>query len=134
MTESPGPFADTNYYENNGFGDGASPANLDALLKRASRIMRADAKEYGVDLDQRIADGDLDKDLAADVCCDMVAYATASPGGIGIESYQQGGGPYQETVKYVNPVGNLSFTKVHRKRLGIMSGKAWEIDLLAGRK
>lgn len=127
-------FATAEYYVSNGFGDGEPVPALDALLARASRIMRAEARNYGVNLDQRIEDGLLDPDLAADVACDMVAYATASPAGIGIESMQQGAGPYQETVKYSNPVGNLSFTKVHRKRLGIASGKAWEIDLLGGRK
>lgn len=130
----PESFATPEHYMAGGFGDGTAPDNLAALLARASRIMRADAKTYGVDLDMRIKAGDLDRDLVADVCCDMVAYATASPAGIGIESMQMGAGPYQETVKYSNPVGNLSFTKLHRKRLGIVSGKAWEIDLLAGRK
>lgn len=120
------PLATRTAYVEGGFGD--VPEHVDGLLARASRIVRGECAAVGVDIDQRIADGALDADLVADVVCDMVAYAAASPGGVGIESLQQGAGPYQETTKFVNPVGQLSFTRVHRRRLGVPMRRAFELD------
>lgn len=122
------PLASEAYYTTNGFG--SAFATLPAMLARASRIVRAECKALGVDIDQRVADGVLDPDVVSDVVCDMVAYAQAGPG-VGVSSTQQGAGPYQETTQYVDAVGSLSFTKVHRKRLGLADQRAFEVDLLA---
>lgn len=120
------PYATRADYIMGGFGE--EPENLEGLLARASRIVRAESAQVGVDIDARIEAELLDPELVADVVCDMVAYAAASPGGVGVESLQQGAGPYQETVKFVNPVGQLSFTRVHRRRLGVPLRRAFEID------
>ena len=121
-----GSYATRADYIAGGFGE--VPENLDGLLARASRIVRAESARVGVDIDARIEDELLDPELVADVVCDMVAYATVSPGGIGVESLQQGAGPYQETIKFANPVGQMSFTRVHRRRLGVPLRRAFEID------
>lgn len=124
-------FADPDYYVSNGFGNLFS--NLPEKLARASRIVRAECEASGVDIDGWIADKRVDPDLVADVVCDMVAYAQAGPD-VGVESVQQGAGPYQATMKYASTVGSLSFTRVHRKRLGIPVQRAFEVDLLAERE
>lgn len=127
----PVPFATSIYYEENGFG--AAPDKANQLLARASRIVRAECDNLGVDIDGWVDSGRVDPDIVADVVCDMVRYATVNAGGVGVDSFSQGAGPYTETVKFSNPVGNMSFTKVHMSRLGVKTGKAWSIDLLAGR-
>jgi hypothetical protein len=124
------PLADPTHYTEGGFGPAFD--GLPSLLARASRIVRAECKNAGVDIDEWIASGRVDADLVADVVCDMVAYAQAGPD-VGVESVQQGAGPYQATLKYASAVGSLSFTKVHRKRLGIPGQRAFEVDLLANR-
>lgn len=124
------PLATPDYYASNGFG--AEFDGLSALLARASRIVRAECEASGVDIDEWIAGGRVDPELVADVVCDMVAYAQAGPD-VGVESVQQGAGPYQATLKYASAVGSLSFTRVHRKRLGIPGQRAFEVDLLAPR-
>jgi hypothetical protein len=122
------PLADPTHYTEGGFGPAFD--GLPSLLARASRIVRAECAASGVDIDEWIASGRVDQDLVADVVCDIVSYQQSGPG-LGVESVQQGAGPYQETLKYSSPVGSLSFTKVHRKRLGIPTQRAFEVDLLA---
>lgn len=62
------------------------------------------------------------------VSCEMVKRALAAPGGIGVSSVQQGAGPYQETLTYTNPSGDLYLTKADRKLLG-GGQSAYSIDL-----
>ncbi|WIY84329.1 Gp19/Gp15/Gp42 family protein [Propionimicrobium sp. PCR01-08-3] len=123
------PFATADYYTSNGFG--APFDHLDAMLARASRIVRAETTARGYDIDQLIADGRVDHNLVADIVCDMVAYAQAGPG-VGVNSIQQTTGPFQKTFQYATSVGSLSFTKVHWKRLGLGGQGAFEVDLLKG--
>lgn len=51
--------------------------------------------------------------------------------GVGVESYQMGAGPYQETVRPVNPHGDFYLTRQERKALGCGRQSAGSIDLLA---
>lgn len=51
----------------------------------------------------------------------------------GLESSQMGAGPYQETLKPLNPHGDYYLTRQERKALGCGRQKAASIDLLAGR-
>lgn len=61
----------------------------------------------------------------------MVAGSTG--GGEGVTSVQQGAGPYQETVQYANPMGNLYLHPGDVKRLrGGDRQRAFTVDLLAG--
>ena len=117
------PFADETYFTEN---FGAPPARIaDRLgkeLARASRYVRSECP--GIDarialyLTDPTADGALDRDLAADVVCEMVITAASSPAGPGVASTQMGAGPFQETTQYVNPVGDLYFSKKQKKLLG----------------
>lgn len=50
----------------------------------------------------------------------------------GYDSYQQGAGPFQETIKLRNPDGDLYLTRQERKSLGCGRQRAFSIDLLAG--
>lgn len=112
------PFADSEYYEDN---FGAPPARiadrLDEELARASRYLRAETKRHGIDIDQEIEAGEIDPDLAADITCEMVATAGASPGGVGVASIQAGAGPFQTTQTFTNTVGDLYVSK---KQLGLL--------------
>lgn len=53
------------------------------------------------------------------VSCEMVKRAMASPGGgdVGVGSIQSGAGPFQETLKFANPTGDLYLTKSDRALL-----------------
>lgn len=124
------PFADEAYYTAN-FGT-PSP-RVGAELARASRYLRAECPE----IDQRIAlykidplaSGALDPDLAADVVCEMVQSASSSPAGVGVESLQSGAGPFQQTLKYTNPVGDLFLTKKQRRLLGCGGQQAFTVPM-----
>lgn len=121
------PFADEQYYEDN-FGD--PPARLGALLARASRLIRAECP----DVDQRIADGDLDPDVVADIVCEMVQnFSAIETPGVGVESnsLQQSAGPYQmtTTAKYSSSAGAMIVNRKHRRLLGCSRQQAFMIDL-----
>lgn len=49
----------------------------------------------------------------------------------GLESWQQGAGPYQETFKLTNPHGDYYLTSQEKKALGCGKQKAFSLDLLA---
>ncbi|WP_417556239.1 hypothetical protein [Microbacterium sp.] len=123
------PFADEAYYLKN---FGAPPSKiadrLDLELARASRYVRAEVP--GVD--ERIAAGRLDPDLASDIVCEMVQAANASTAGGGINSIQRGAGPYQETTQFTNPVGDLYLTKKQRRLLVGGHSRAGNVDLIGG--
>jgi len=127
------PFADTAYYEENfGTPPASIAGRLDKELARASRYLRAECPG----IDGRIqlwaidpsADGAIDPELAADVVCEMVKTAAASAGD-GIESAQTGAGPYTETVKYINPSGDLFLTKKQRRLLGYSAQQAFTVSM-----
>lgn len=55
------------------------------------------------------------------VSCEMVKRAMANPGGtdgVGIASSQSGAGPFQQTLQFSNPSGDLYVTKSDRALLG----------------
>lgn len=128
------PFADAFYYTQN---FGAPPAaiadRLDQELARASRYIRRecpgiDVRIAAYELDPTAPDG-LDPDVAADVACEMVKSASASAGGIGVESIQAGAGPFQQTLKYSNPVGDLYLSKKQRRLLGCGGQAAFTVPM-----
>ncbi|MGX9349172.1 Gp19/Gp15/Gp42 family protein [Microbacterium sp. KNMS] len=67
------------------------------------------------------------------VSCEMVKRAmvtgSSGSGGLGVTSVQQGAGPYQETVQFSNPTGDLYLTKADRSLLGCGKQRAFMIDL-----
>lgn len=63
------------------------------------------------------------------VVCEMVKRAMSAPGGIGVSSVQQGAGPYQETLQFTNPTGDLYLSKSDRILLGGGRARAFSIDL-----
>lgn len=124
-------FADEFYYTSNGFGEAPDKAN--ALLARASRIVRAECLNHGCNIGEWIADGRVDADMVADVVCDMVQQASAAVGvPFGVESFQQQAGPYGTQMTFSDTAKRLSFTSVHLRRLGVKTGRAWNVDLLGG--
>lgn len=48
---------------------------------------------------------------------------------LGVESIQQGAGPYQETRNFTNPAGDLYLTKADRRLLGVGRQVAGMVDL-----
>lgn len=128
------PFADSTYYTDNfGAPAPAIAGRLDEELARASRYIRRecpgiDARIAAYVLDPTAPDG-LDPDVAADVTCEMVKSASASAGGIGVESVQAGAGPFQQTVKYSNPVGDLFLSKKQKRLLGCGAQVAFTVPM-----
>lgn len=49
---------------------------------------------------------------------------------VGVESVQTGAGPYQETLKPLNPHGDFYLTKSEKQALGVGRQKAFSIDLM----
>lgn len=116
--------------------DDALVGRLDALLARASRVVRDELAADGHDLKALIAAGKVREDTARDVVVDMVAYAvrSASEGfdaPFGASQAAMTAGPYTQSATFSVAVGSLSFTRVHRRRLGVAPrARAWEVDLL----
>lgn len=50
--------------------------------------------------------------------------------GVGVESYQMGAGPYQETVRPANPHGDFYLTRAEKNALKCFGGGAFAIDLM----
>lgn len=129
------PFADSDYYvENFGSPPPAIADRLDKELARASRYIRrecpgVDARIAAYVLDPTAPDG-LDPDVAADVTCEMVKSASASAGGVGVESIQAGAGPFQQTMKYSNPVGDLYLSKKQKRLLGCGGQVAFTVPMV----
>ncbi|MDN6659715.1 MAG: phage Gp19/Gp15/Gp42 family protein [Acidipropionibacterium jensenii] len=70
------------------------------------------------------------------ITCAMVKRAMATPAGADgadVSSLQQGAGPYQATVQFSNPSGDLYLTKAEKVDLGDGKQHAFEVDLLADR-
>lgn len=71
------------------------------------------------------------------ITCAMVKRAMATPSavdGADVTSLQQGAGPYQATVQFSNPSGDLYLTRAEKFDLGCGKQKASEADLLATRE
>lgn len=116
--------------------DTAETAATDAHLARASRIVRDEFAREGFDINVLIQAGKVQADTAADVVCDMVAYmqrSTAGDAPFGATQVSQTAGPYTQSASYKTPTGSMSFTRVHRRRLGLPVSRAFNVDLLAGR-
>ena len=67
------------------------------------------------------------------ITCAMVRRAMSSPTGVDsadVSSVQRGAGPYQATVQFANPSGDLYMTKSERHDLGEGQQRAFEVDLL----
>lgn len=129
------PYADAAHYIAN---FGAPPSRiadrLDQELARASRYVRAELPG----LDERIdaykpyepADPDtVDPDLVADIVCEMVAAAAASPAGLGVASMSDTTGPFSQSQTFSNPMGDLFLSKKHRRLLGGGTQQAFTIPM-----
>ncbi|QPK80815.1 hypothetical protein G7Y41_07075 [Schaalia sp. ZJ405] len=123
------------------YGEGSADTNtLTALLAKATRIVRDELAADGYDLWDLLNKGKIRTDTAKDVVIDMVAYALRSSNGafdapFGAAQASMTGGPYSQSATFTAPVGSLSFTKVHRRRLGLPRlSRAFEVDLLTDRE
>lgn len=101
----------------------------------SAQVLIADASQLIID--ERGSTSDVSTGTLKRVVCAIVKRAMAGPGGIGVESLQTMAGPYQESVKYSNPTGDLYLTRAERKALGMVGQRAFEVDLMppdAGRE
>lgn len=124
------------YADRYGPQDAGEAAVTSAHLARASRIVRDEFAREGLDITVLIQVGKIQADTVADVVCDMVAYmqrSAASDVPFGATQVSQTAGPYTQSASYKTPAGSLSFTRVHRRRLGLPASRAFNVDLLAGR-
>ena len=93
------------------------------LLTEASALLRLEANQYGISIDERIADPTTGADYAlavkavvvAAVCRALDAVADAS----GLESASETLGPYQYNYKYLNAGRQLYFMKSELLQLGL---------------
>lgn len=95
---------------------------VEAALTRASRIVRDELAADKIDLAAALAEGTIRRDSYEDVVCDMVRYAIrqqADGFAYGATQSTVTGGPYSQSSTFSAPVGSMSFTRVHRRRLGI---------------
>lgn len=95
---------------------------VEAALTRAARIVRDELAADKIDLAAALADGTIRRDSYEDVVCDMVRYSIrqqADGFAYGATQSTVTGGPYSQSSTFSAPVGSMSFTKVHRRRLGI---------------
>lgn len=95
---------------------------VDVALPRAARIVRDELAADGIDLSAALAAGTIRRDSYEDVVCDMVRYAIrqqADGFAYGATQSTVTGGPYSQSSTFTAPVGSMSFTRVHRRRLGI---------------
>lgn len=95
---------------------------VEAALARAARIVRDELAADKIDLAAALADGTIRRDSYEDVVCDMVRYAIrqqADGFAYGATQSTVTGGPYSQSSTFSAPVGSMSFTRVHRRRLGI---------------
>ena len=95
---------------------------VEAALPRAARIVRDELAADKIDLADALADGSIRRDSYEDVVCDMVRYSIrqqADGFAYGATQSTVTGGPYSQSSTFSAPVGSMSFTRVHRRRLGI---------------
>jgi phage protein gp19/gp15/gp42 len=95
---------------------------VEAALTSATRIVRDELAADKIDLAAALADGTIRRDSYEDVVCDMVRYSIRQQ----VDGFAYGatqstvtGGPYSQSSTFSAPVGSMSFTRVHRRRLGI---------------
>lgn len=113
----------------------ATVSELETRWRTLTPSERGTAEALLLDASQMVADevGDVSQvseSTLRRITAGMVKRAMSGPGGIGIDSTQFGSGPFQESVKYSNPMGDLYLTKADRRALGLTGGKAFEVDLL----
>lgn len=95
------------------------------LLEDASTVLRAEVPT----VDTRLVLGTLDPWVPLLVVCGMVKRAMVAPAaGEGVESTQTNVGPFAQSFKYANPMGNLYLTKQDRRLLGVGGQRAFTID------
>ena len=95
---------------------------VELALLRAARIVRDELAADKIDLAAALADGTIRRDSYEDVVCDMVRYAIrqqADGFAYGATQSTVTGGPYSQSSTFSAPVGSMSFTRVHRRRLVI---------------
>lgn len=107
-----------------------------AALTRAARIVRDELAADKIDLAAALADGTIRRDSYEDVVCDMVRYSIRQQ----VDGFAYGatqstvtGGPYSQSSTFSAPVGSMSFTKVHRRRLGIRLQRFASVRTIGGR-
>lgn len=120
---------------------GAVPAadrqTITAQLQRASRIVRDELAYAGIDVYAERAAGKIRADTLTDVVCDMVNYsARQQAGGVlpGVTQATMTGGPYSQSYTLSSPAGSLSFTRLHRKRLGIHTSRFVSVHTIGGKR
>lgn len=99
--------------------EGEDVGRAAARLAQASRLVRSQVPT----VDDRIASGELDPLLVADVVCDMVQRAMSAPI-MGAESVSHQIGSVSQQVTYDNPMGNLFITAIELRQLSPLNSSA----------
>lgn len=98
-----------------------------------AEALLADASQFMVDVIPSTAD--VSPATRSRIVCSVVRRAMQAEGSdfAGLESAQQGAGPFQATFKPLNPSGDFYLTRNEKLALGWRRQAAFSIDLLEGR-
>lgn len=107
------------------------PGKTFTTAEQSSATVLLDDAEVEIDAACPLGDSLTTAQLSARkiVSARMVKRAMASPGGVGVESTQQGSGPFQLTAQYSNPTGDLYLTKADRRLLGCGGQRAATVSM-----
>lgn len=97
-----------------------------------AEVLLDDASQYMLDVAPSAADAS--ENTRKRIVCAVVRRVMQSDTSDmdGLESVQHGAGPFQETLKPVNPHGDFYLTGQEKRALGFRRQRAFSIDLLAG--
>lgn len=101
--------------------DAAERARAERLLEFASQMI----------LDEVPGAEDRPAATLRRVVSSMVVRAMQTPQGPALESLQEGAGPFQRSVRYANPTGDLFLSAAEKRALrGGVKHRAYEVDLM----
>lgn len=98
--------------------------------KTQAKFLLSDASQLIVDTMPGYADASAL--TLTGIVCAMVKRAMLAGDNAGVSSTQQTTGPFNESVSYTNPLGDLYLTKAEKQRLGRGVQKAFSIDMGGG--
>lgn len=108
----------------------AEKARAEVLLGDASARLAALYPQ----LEKRIATGDMDPRVPAQVVCSMVQRSMGSTDvGANVQSVSETVGPFSQSIQYANPAGDLYLTKAEKTLLRGGAQTAFSVDIGGGK-
>jgi hypothetical protein len=100
--------------------------------EKLAEALLLDASQFLVDMYPREVESAAPATLRR-IVCSMVRRIMQVPDELlGMNTIQQGAGPYQATMSASNPHGDFYLTKQEQRSLGVIGARGFEVDLLEG--